>query len=831
MLHTAQESLELPVLLDILKRYLAGPLGEWQLEEFRESCTRSSRREAVETLAAVDEAMQILARSGGEDKTRGGGEGGDRETGGGESGGREAGAGDVILPRFRGLRDMREAVDRLRAEGVVLEGQQIHGIIELLDRAQETRLRLRACTRKSSRLAGYARRLGDFTVLLRQLSGKVLGNGELADDASPELGKIRHRIERQRQAVHTTLEQFVRKHYDEGVLQEDYVTIRNGRLIVPVKSSRKWRVEGVVHGTSSTGQTIFVEPVASIELNNQIVELLEQEQIEIHRILREMTQRLRGEREAIAAALLTLAQLELLFAKARFGAGFGCSIPSFNDEGVFELRLKNARHPLLMDVLSGQGRSITPLSLTLNRDRRVLLISGPNAGGKTVVLKTVGLLTLMARAGLPVPADEAEFPWFDRVLADIGDSQSIAESLSTFSAHVEKLKRMLEQSQARSLVLLDELGAATDPEEGGALGTAVVDHFLQTGGFTIASTHLPALKVYAATTSGVENAAVGFDEETLAPNYKLLLGVPGQSAGLAMAERLGIPVAVIVRARQAMSTHAEDTVAFLRQLHQKVREMEEAQQHYRQAERSFRERESELALESKKRLASKIKGLERDVERHIQRFESESRQMLAQLAETGGSRRAQTSARKAVRGMQRELRAELQAVTGQQPSSMTAPAGLVLEAGAMVRLGTLNATGCILREMTGEQWEVEVGQLRLRVSREEIAEVLPPAAAVPAKLSSGITFHAAVKTKTPESLSEVNVIGHDAESARSVVDKFLDDAVLAQIQRLRIIHGHGMNVLRNTLWKMFADHPHVERFYQAEQREGGGGATIVEVRL
>ena len=802
------DALEFFGLLEVLKRYVASPLGEWQIEELRAEPLHPSQESAEENLAEVAEAIDFLERAKA-----------------------EAGrSGTPVTLRFSGLRDMRPAIEKMGVAGTVLEGPEIQGLIDVIDRAEQSRVLLEPTALRTPRLAAYAERLADFRPLLRELSGKIEPNGEVADSASPELAKIRRQIEQQRNLINKTLERFVRSHYQEGLLQEDYVTIRNGRLVVPVKTSWKWKVKGVIHGTSSTGQTVFVEPVESIELNNRIVKMLEDEHAEVHRILIELTARLRRDLLAIATAIQLLAELEMLFAKARFATDFRCAIPSFNQGDLFQLWLKRARHPLLEDVLRRAGRSVSAISLTLDPDRRVLLISGPNAGGKTVVLKTVGLLALMAQAGLPVPADEAEFPWFDQVLADIGDLQSIAESLSTFSAHIEQLKAMMQLADKRSLVLMDELGAATDPEEGGALGVAVIEHFLERGGFTIASTHLPALKTYAATASGVANAAVGFDEETFAPNYKLHVGVPGRSAGLEMARRLGVPDSVIARARQAMSTQAEDAVRYVRQLHEQIEEHDRARNELRRAEVELARKRQALEREMEQREAAKVAELERRVEKLMRRFEAEHRAAIDKLDEAQAARRAAKEASRQATKRRADLKREIQSVIEKAPRQDAEPVvdQTELTPGRRVRLGEIGAVGRLVRELASGQWEVEVGSLKMHVDRREITELLPDATPLPAGSPSRITVTTA--SRNPRSLSEINVIGHNSESAREAVDKFLDDAVLAEVGRVRVIHGHGMSILRKALWKMFAGHPHVERYYQAEQQEGGAGATIVEVK-
>ena len=806
----AIELLELTELLGTLRRYLSSPLGEWQLQESENDPLLASRAEAEASLAELGEAIDWLREN--EVTIR------ERDS--------------RPPPRFQGLRDIRQSLTRLPVEGAVLEAHEIYSILELLERALETRSRVIAASGVRPRLATRADRLQDFRPLLRQLAGKILANGEVADSASPALARARRQIEQHRLSVHQSLERFVRTLDEQGSLQDDYVTIRNGRLVVPVKASSKWSVEGVIHSASSTGQTVFIEPVATIDLNNRLVRLLEEEQREIQRILREMCERLRLEAPAIEAALLTLAQLELLFAKARFGREFDCSIPAFSDDEEASISLKNARHPLLQDVLGGEKRNVVPLSLTLNRANRVLIISGPNAGGKTIVLKTVGLSCLMAQAGLPIPADEARLPWFEEVLADIGDSQSIAESLSTFSAHITRIKEMMERATARSLVLLDELGAATDPHEGGALGVALVDHFRERGAFTIASTHLPELKAYAAGNDSVTNASVGFDEETLSPNYRLTTGIPGQSAGLEMARKFGLPETVVERARQALDPRQAETVDFLHQLRRQVEQYESATSDLRQAERGFKESKKKLVQDWDKRENAKLRELERQLEARFQQYEVEHKAALDKLAEQGAGRRALATAQRRQSQRKRELREDFQAAAaktlGRTPdngSSEVVPQKL--EEGANVRL-KLGTTARVLRRISDGLWEVQAGQLRLRVSAADIAGVVEPDDKPAAGLPSRVTLQ--TETRSPASLSEINVIGRTAEQARDAVDKFLDDAVVAEVDRLRIIHGHGKNILRRTLWQMFAGHPQVERYYQAEQYEGGAGATIVEVR-
>jgi DNA mismatch repair protein MutS2 len=360
---------------------------------------------------------------------------------------------------FGGIPDLTEAVHKLRIEGASLEAKEILDLFRVLDRAADAKSVLNAVAERFPRLGRRAQAMGDFRSLLKDLEGKILPDGSVADHASVALARLRRDIERQRKSIQGSLERFLKAHQEEGVLQEEFVAIRNERFVVPIVAGQRRKIDGVIHGASASGHTLFVEPLETIDLNNELVRLTEEEAQEVHRILRELTGRLRGYSESIRQTMATLGELEMLFAKARFAVDFDCAMPRFGAR----LLLRNARHPLLEDVLRRQRKSVVPISLELDGRCKTLLISGPNTGGKTVSLKTVGLLTLMAQSGLPVPAAEAEFPIFDQVLADIGDNQSIQESLSTFSAHISHIREMALDVTPDSLVLLDELGAATDP--------------------------------------------------------------------------------------------------------------------------------------------------------------------------------------------------------------------------------------------------------------------------------------------------------------------------------------------------------------------------------
>jgi len=520
----------------------------------------------------------------------------------------------------------------------------------------------------------------------------------------------------------------------------------------------------------------------------------------------------------------------LIFAKARFGTEFDCVIPRFGER----LLLRDARHPLLEDVLRRRRKSAVPISLELTKERRTLLISGPNTGGKTVSLKTVGLLSLMAQSALPVPAAEAEFPLFEQVLADIGDYQSIQENLSTFSAHVSNIREMALDVTPASLVLLDELGSATDPEEGGALGVAVVEHFRSAGAFTLISTHLMALKIYGASTEGVVNGSMGFDEETFEPTYHLRLGLPGKSAGLEIATRLGIPEDIMRRARLSMSDRERDVTRFLSELHRRIEETRTLEENLRAKLVELDRREKEIARDWEKRETAKLKELERRTDQALARFEEQSQEALGKIAQGSDRRKAEQDAQRRVSKAKRELREDFQTtvLSTQDDSRQDRIQPLRLEEGVRVRLKDVRDPARVRRKIGNDRIEVEAGFMKMQVSIDDVIEVLPEHGGAvttgPGKLPKGVSFRPAPELAPVH--QEINVIGQRAEEARDAVDEFLDRAVMATASRVRIVHGHGMGVLKKMVADLLARHPHVAKYYPAPQQEGGAGATIAELK-
>jgi DNA mismatch repair protein MutS2 len=725
--------------------------------------------------------------------------------------------------RFSGLPEIDQAMGRIGIEGASLDGKEIYDLLQWLDRGAELRSSIGNAGDRYPLLRERAGRIADLRPLLRSIAGKLHPNGTLTDQASVALERIRRGMERQRDLIQHSLEKYLRLHKDDGVLQDDFVTIRSERFVIPLVAGQKAKIPGVIHAASGTGATLFVEPMETIALNNELVRLGEEEMRETHRILRELTETLREHAVAIRTTVQAMATLEFTFAKARFGKQFRCVVPAFGER----LHLDGARHPILEDVLRREGKKVVPVGFTMDRMRRTLLITGPNTGGKTVTMKTAGLLTLMAQSGIPVPCEGAEFPVFHQVLADIGDNQSIAESLSSFSSHVRHLGTMLRGATPDSLVLLDELGRATDPEEGGALGVAVLEKFREYGAFTLASTHLMALKVWGATTEGVVQASMGFNEAEFTPTYILLTGAPGRSAGLAIASKLGLPKSLIDRARQAMSTNERDIAAFLSDLHRRLDEVKAkqialAEEKVRLERETLKEREEFRKAEEAKR-----REMERKAEAALAAFEKHAKETLESIQQSAGTSRkaADIAVRKVVQAQAEFKREVREAVAA--PAEQKRTAAIIVDEGDRVRLSGIREPARIRKLLPNGMVDVEIGIMKMRVPYSDITELLADGPTGP-KLPSGVTFSAGPTWDTVT--KEINVIGQRAEEACDAVEKFLDNASLASVDRVRIVHGHGMGILKRAVSELLKRSPLVTKFYPATPVEGGNGATIAELK-
>ena len=755
---------------------------------------------------------------------------------------------------FNGLFDPTDLLDQARLEGAALEAQEINALLTVVERIAAWRTLMISPTGRALSwpgIAGLSAALveHDFAPLLQALRGKIEPDGSLSDDASHELRRIRRAMERQHRAIEESLRKSLRALASEGSTQEELITVRGERFVIPVKAEFRRRVPGVVHGTSSSGQTVFVEPLETIEQNNELVRLLDEEQREIHRILVAMTRAIGEQADAILLGTSVLAEVESHFARARFANELECVRPSFSEsasqrvsESAGGLLLTAARHPLLELRLRRSGAATVPITLALEPDARQLIISGPNTGGKTVALKTTGLLALMAQAGVPVPAEAATLPLFRAIYADIGDAQSIESNLSSFSAHILNVDRIARVATEDSLVLLDELGSATDPEEGAALAVAIAGHFLSMRAWICITTHLTSLKVYAANRAGVLNAAVGFDQATLSPTYQLRLGVPGASAGLNIAERLGLMEEIVAAARAQLTTQGADIGVLLDQLHAQLTAASGERETLRLREREIARERLRLETEGRAEQKARTKELEGKLNSLIGEFEGQLREMVKAIDDKAVAKKIARDSSARIARLRREFSEQFNSTvvahtTGADKNDPAAQAGgrgvavRAVKVGDLVKLKSLGRQARVERVIDPKNFEVLVGTMKMRVTESDIAEVTPVAAVTPleaARRRGGITVQ--TSTDSDSVPMEINVIGRTAEEAQDEVSRYLDRAFMAGLPHIRIVHGTGMGVLRRTLREFLKNHPQVTSVTEPPHDQGGQGATEVELR-
>jgi DNA mismatch repair protein MutS2 len=805
--HTSARVLEFDSLRDLLRGYASSPLGQGRIATLAPASERTWIENQQQLTSEIREFRRVGARFD-----------------------------------FSGLLDITKQVDKARIAGAALETVEIRDVVRVVDRAAEWReiaLGPPAAMRVEWRaVAELSSEIGDFTEFLRTFRNKILPDGTLDDKAAPELARIRRDIEKQRRVIQESLRGYLRRLAEGGTVQDELITIRGERFVIPVKVEQKRRVQGVVHGASSSGQTVFVEPLETIEQNNELVRLLDEEQAEIHRILLEMTRRIGEHAGAILATVEVLSELELQFAKARFAEDYNCVAVVLLDPSKARFVLIKARHPLLERNLKANGGRIIPTSIELEEQGRELVITGPNTGGKTVALKTVGLLALMAQSGIPVPADRAELPVFDAVLADIGDYQSIEQSLSTFSAHVTNIDFISRTATAQSLVLLDELGSATDPEEGAALAVAIAEHFRRIGCITIISTHHTSLKVFGANTTGVVNASVGFDEATLQPTYELNIGVPGASAGINIAQRLGLNTSIIEAARARLGSRARDVGQFLDRLHVELRDAEAERLRLRTREEEVQREQARLAAEGKKEQQAKVKEMEKKLDSLLHDFEYHVREMVTAVQDRAAAQKLSKDAEKRISKLRREFREQFDSAivahtTGADQGDPHAQPQLVkhVSEGDTVKLKSVGRPALVTRRIDDNHFEVEIGAMKMRIASLDIAEVLARSADSPLKAARARGVSVVLEREGQGTPTEINVIGQNVDEATREVERFVDRAFLAGLPRVRVVHGSGMGILRKALRQYLQKHPHVESIAEPPQNEGGGGATVVELRV
>jgi DNA mismatch repair protein MutS2 len=744
--------------------------------------------------------------------------------------------------------DPEDSLTELQVIGTCLEPLQILALQRLVAAGMDVREQFSDIELKSRypQLSSIAARIPDLRRMLAAIRGKILPTGEIDDSASPVLRRIRREINERRSRIYRNLESLMHERTPTAI-QEDIVTVRNGRFVIPVRTDSRGQVPGVMHGLSSSGQTTFVEPLTIIDQNNELVRLREEEEIEINRILLEITEALRVNLSGIVGITDVISEIDFTQAKARLSAEFKCVRPTMVENR--SMVLEDARHLLLEHSLKQTGGRAVPISLEMDEGHQTIVISGPNAGGKTVVVKTVGLIALMAQCGLHVPAARAVLPVFAQVLADIGDQQSIAANLSTFTAHMRNIAEMAKSVLLPALILLDEVGTGTDPDEGAALGVAIVDFFHHAGATTVATTHYNPLKTWASQAEGVLNASVEFDEVTLRPTYRLIVGVAGASAGLDIARRMSLPSQIIEHATTLLDPAHTQASDYLKQLKKLVDEQEALRTALEDERQATADKYARLDLDFVQRETARQRSFESQLAQVIRDFGAESERLLKTIDDrvTAARLKKETEVRTSElrRSAGVRLRKQLQTV----PVTTAPAASVVLSSEVQpvaenefnlndladvherdrVKIKTLAQEGTV-ESINGDEYTVLVGSLRFRAKRDEI-QLLKAAAAPASRHTAALPRGVSADIDVDESFaSEINVIGSTVDEATDRVDKFLDKAFMAGAETLRIVHGHGKGALRRAIAELLTGHTHVDHFSPAPPNQGGGGATVVALK-
>ncbi len=777
---------------------------------------------------------------------------------------------------LRAPSDLEAILDALVVEGRALESLRLLKLGDYLESIENSRQAIRRVGSAFPILSQQVDAVASFASEIADVRRKIEPSGDVADNASPALAQIRERLRRQKQRLRTTLDSFLRGRETAKYLQEQVVTDRNGRHVLMVRAEHRSAIPGIVHGGSTSGASLFVEPLETVEINNDIVALEEQEMEEVQRILLALTDAFRSRPDELARTVEVATALDVIQARARFSLMTGSVEPIVAADGTFEL--KGARHPLLMRAVvdrleeyqaedeSPEPRAETqrpepvPVDILLTPPTRILVITGPNTGGKTVAIKTAGLLAAMTQSGLHIPVDAgSRIPVFRSLFADIGDEQSISASLSTFSAHITNIVSMDRSLALPALVLVDEIGAGTDPVEGGALGIAVIDHFRKRGAHLIATTHYDSLKSYASTTEGVASAAFGFTPETFAPTYRLIYGSPGRSLAIEIAKRLGMPATVIAAARENLSDREKQLAEHLARVDDDLRRLEaerrtvakervaltDTERALRSREESVRERENTYRRRLDARLDDQLREGRREIDSIIEGLKAKTSELSQQAA-----RRMAASVNTGETGSARaDARAALERVVGRLKSGAESPRGgtapapepdVPLEEGTRVIVGAIGVEGVVI-ELHGKQAEIDVKGKRLRAPIRDLRpstssgrpEALERRAIGKAERSESQPARVKVSVDLQPregSRSEVNVIGCTVDEAIARVEKFLDQSTVSDEQTIRIIHGHGTGQLRRGLAAFLKEHPLVAKFDLAPTNQGGGGVTVVELK-
>ena len=668
----------------------------------------------------------------------------------------------------------------------------------------------------------------EFTALEKEISRCILTEDEMADNASPKLKDIRRNIHQQNQAIKNKLSRIITSSSNKTYLQDAIVTMRDGRYVIPVKQEYRSFIPGMVHDQSKGGATLFIEPQGVVELNNKLRELEVEEQLEIARILAELSSRVAEHYREIRSNLELLTKLDFIMAKGKLSCKMHASEPKIDADG--ELRLISARHPLI------EYKKAVPVDIRIGGDYRTLIITGPNTGGKTVSLKTAGLLVMMAQSGLHIPASHAStLPIFGEVFADIGDEQSIEQSLSTFSSHMKNIVSIIDKASYDSLVLVDELGAGTDPTEGAALAIAILERFYDSGALTMATTHYNELKKYALATSGVENAAMEFDVETLTPTYRLLIGVPGKSNAFEISKKLGLSESVIERASEHIKhgdMEFENVISSIEDDKRKAAadrldaesmraEIEERLKKLEEKEKAISEKRADIIAEAKREareLLRETKSAVKDVQKDLRRLQKSG-------AHTNLNTGALEKSRRKINEAEDLVSEKVVKQVNSEPVSAD-----TLKIGDRVKLLTIGQNGTIL-SLPDEKGNlmINIGALKVKARLQDLMLINEGKDRKPQAKSSS-KYGSLLRSKSSSVSASINVMGKNLEDALADVEKYLDDVYMAGLDMVSIIHGRGGGILKDGIRQMLKRKKYVDSYGAASYNDGGEGVTIVRMK-
>ncbi len=727
---------------------------------------------------------------------------------------------------FGGLRDIRESLKKAE-KGSVLSVDRITDIRSTLRGFKElsryfenikSELDPRIVEREYKNIFDITAGLRPRPELAREIDRCINEYGEIADTASSKLRSLRNKIESIENSIRDKLDSIIKSSQYQDMLQESIVTRRENRYVVPVKQEHRNKFDGIIHGQSSSGMTLFMEPMAVVRLNNELRDVRAQESAEIQRILQMLSGKIASNGEIIKNDLMTASTLDVISASARFSIDFDCSEPEINQKGYIDL--KEARHPLLKE-------EPVPIDVHLGDEISTLVITGPNTGGKTVSLKTVGLLTLMTQTGMHIPAAaNSTVAVFKKIFADIGDEQSIEQSLSTFSSHMTRIREFLAESDDSTLVLLDELGVGTDPEEGAALGIAVLDKLMERNAVSIATTHYSQLKSYAYSTDHVENASVEFDLESLQPTYRLIMGVPGGSNAFEIALRLGIPEEIIKRARSLLSEEeikVEDIINELNQERNRYKRLREEMQEFRRREKQLKEKYERLIKEQKEKHEKEMEKAREEAEEIVAETKKEAKRIITQLKEKDYTQRSevdrtQTEVNQELKRIEEILESEKEKAEAQKSKED-------FSVGDQVRVRSIGRKGEIT-DIDEDKHEatIQAGIMKVTASLGDLVKV-----EIPEEEEEEMIKKYRVQ-KSQHVSPKIDLRGERYEAAQHQLDKYLDDAFLAGLNEVEIVHGKGTGALRDAVEEILSKNRHVSDFRLGRQREGGTGVTIAKIK-